>query len=267
MTLRQLEYRIQLKDAVTGQSIITSGGKVYVATAGSPAKQAILDADGASMTNPMTPTRGFINFFTAETVGSVDLYIQAPGGQFLVVDGVAASGPNEVLIDTSNRNQTMVIPFSIDDTTATTETDTGFTEPTSSVFLPTPMLNVITLDATDDIDVGTLSTDSGDADGFLDAASVANAGIVLGEVGFTVGTNSTIIDLTGGDAEFTLGALFCAAGTKVAKSEGSDVAIDGNGIAIPVPHIGAGKAITYTLSAGTDTAEGFVHLPYQLLAA
>ena len=261
------EYRIQLKDAITGATIQSTGGVCYVAEAGGAAKVTLYDKTGASASNPSSLTRGFINFFTAETVTSVDLYILAPGGQFVVATGIVASGPNEILVDTGNRMQCMKIPFSADDFTAASENLTGFTEPTNALMLPDPAVLVTTLDATETIDLGTLSTDSGDADGFIAAASVAAAALVPAVIGFDVGTNNTVVDITGGDVEWTLGALFHPAGTKVAKSEGGDAAAtDGNGFAYKQAHVSGGKAITYTPTAGSDTAEGFFLLPYLLAA-
>lgn len=237
--LQQLEYRIQLKDGTTGKAIITSGGKVFVAANGDALKQAIKDADGAAMTNPMTPTRGFINFFTAVTVAKVDLYIQCPGGQFVVVKDVDPSGPNEIIVNTNARNQCMVIPWAAADITAATETSTGFTVP-NGMMLPTPFVNVTAIDATEDIDVGTLSSDSGDADGFMDGVSVATLGIAKATL------------LASGD---TMGALFSV----LDSANSGDDAPEGDVSMV-------GKAITITTSTGSDTGKGFVHLPYLLAA-
>lgn len=237
--LNNKQYGIQLRDAVTGKAIITAGGKVYVATADGAAKATLYDREGASLANPITPTRGYIEFWTGIAVESVDLYIMSPTGHFLVAKGVQASGPNEINVDTSQRYCSMVIPFAIADTTATTETATGFVIPAKAAVLPTPLLDVLTQDATETIDVGTDSGDSGDANGFLAAASVATAGIVKPTLA------------SGGQ---TLGALLSADES-------------GAGVLVPEPNISmVGKEVTYTLSAGSDTAAGFIHLPYLLAA-
>lgn len=235
------EYRIQLKDALTGKAIISAGGKVLVVESGDASKQTIYsDAQGTPATNPMTPTRGFINFFVPESVDQVDLYIQAPGGQFVVVPDVTPSGPNEIAVDTNARMGTMVIPFSMDDYTANTESDTGFDEPAGAIMLPHPAVNVLTADSTETINVGTDSNDSGDADGFIAAVSVGTQGLAKATI--ANGAN-------------TLGALF-----EVQDSANSgDLTHEG--------HVSGGKSITLTLSAGSDTAEGFIHLPYMLCGA
>ncbi len=221
-----------------GPMITASGGVVYVAAVGDAAKQAITDEDGTSLTNPRTLTTGGTEFYVPDSVASVDLYIQAPGGQFVVRKGVVPGQEPDIAVDVSVMNQTMVIPFAIGDTTAATETDTGFDEPEHALFLPTPFLDILTVDATESIDVGTDSGDSGDADGFLDVSLVSVAGLV----------RATLLA-----AGQTLGGLL-----RVDES-GGDL--------VPEAHVSGSKSITYTLTAGSDTAEGFIYLPYLLAAA
>lgn len=237
--MAKLQYNFQLRDLTTGQAIISSGGKVYVAAAGAAAKASLTDKDGSALSNPLSLTRGSATFFVADTIAAVDLYIQAPGGQWVVAKNIGASGPNEINVDTARLEHTAVIPFSIADTTATTETNTGFTVP-NGMMLPTPFVNTLTADSTEDIDVGTLSSDSGDADGFMDGVSVGSTGLAKGTL------------LASGD---TMGALFSV----LDSANAGDDAPEGDVSMI-------GKAITYTLSAGSDTAEGFIHLPYRLAA-
>lgn len=233
------EYRIQLKDRATGEAIISAGGKVYVAQDGDAAKQTLYDKDGAALSNPLTPTRGFINFFVVDTTDEVDLYILAPGGEFVVRKNVKPGGPNEIAVDTDQRFQSMVIPFAIGDTSAATETSTGFAIPAKAQILPHGLgIDVLTIDATEDIDVGTLSSDSGDADGFMDGVSVGTAGFVKPTL------------LASGD---TMGALLSV----LDSANAGDDAPEGD-------HSMQGKTVTYTLSTGSDTAEGFIHLPYYL---
>lgn len=224
------EWRIQLKDRASGESIIAAGGKVTVCQDGSPDKQTLYDKDGAALANPVTPTRGMISFYCADTVEQVDLFIQAPGGQFVDRYDVKPSGPNEIEVDTAKREQLYKIPFShADDAGDATETDTGYDLPASCFVLD--RLNgcgllVVDIDATETIDVGTLTGETGaDPNGLIAAHSVGTAGAV-------VGTN---------------GALF---------SSNAPYASDAN----------ASKSISYTLTAGTDTAAGFILLPVVLAA-
>lgn len=236
------KFRVQLVDQVTGAAITTAGGKAYVAINGDAAKATLYTAAGAALTNPVTPTNGIIEFYTADAVSIVDLYVQSPTGHFVVVKNVIASGPNSIFINRGLVESLMVIPFAAADQTAATETNTGFSVPTNGMVLPGGMgLEVLTVDATETIDVGTLSSASGDADGFIVGASVATAGVVKASL-----ANGAV----------TLGALL-----KVQDSANV-------GDAVPeASTASAGKAITYTLSAGSDTAEGFLKIPVQLAIA
>ncbi len=220
-----------------GPMITATGGVAYVAAVGDAAKQAITDEAGASLTNPIALTTGGAEFNIPDGVASVDLYIMAPGGQFVVRKAVVPGAEPDIAVDVSILNQTLVIPFSIDDTTAATETDTLFDEPAKAIFLPTPFIDVLTLDATESMDVGTDSTDSGDADGFLAVILTSATGLVKGTLA---------------SATQTIGALL-----RADESAGDFV---------PESHVSLGKSITYTLTAGTDLAEGFIHLPILLAA-
>lgn len=235
------KFRIQLMSTLTGKAIAASGGVAYVATHDGAAKATLYDADGAALSNPVALTNGVIEFYTADAVNEVDLYIQAPSGHFVVAKGIIASGPSSLFVDATRVDTTMVIPFSIDDTTATTETDTGFDIPDKAHVLPFPSVDVLTLDATETIDVGTLTGDSGDPDGFLDGASVATATHEKGTL-----LNSGV----------TLGNLL-----KVQDS------INAGDAAPEASSASEGKSVSYTLSAGTDTAEGFIILPLKLAHA
>lgn len=224
------EYRIQLKDRATGATIITAGGLCYVAVAGAANKATLFDKTGAALANPLIPTRGFINFFTADTVASVDLYIQAPGGQFVVAAGVVASGNNEIVVDTLNRRQIYKIPFSIADCVAATEKDTGFILPLGYVLnrLHGCGLQMTVLETTGakTMLVGTLSSQAGgSANGFINASSTAALGQVIGTDGGSFSTNAPY-----------------ATDSQTAKN------------------------VSYTLVTASVTAAGFINLPVVLAA-
>lgn len=108
-----------------------------------------------------------------------------------------------------------------------TERTTDFTLPTNAI-VHDVMINVITADATETVDVGTEGT-SNDPNGFLAAVSLASTGLVAGDLA---------------DGAITLGALlYEETGT------GADVAYARR------PCITAGgDPVSYTCSAGTDTA-------------
>lgn len=231
-------YSIQLMDILSGRTINGSGGKAYVAKAGDAQKETLYTKAGASLANPISLTNGKLDFYVADSAVTVDLYIQAPSGHFVVAKGVVPSGET-ILVNKGELETIYTIPFSIADTTATTETSTGFIVPAGAMVLPTGVgINVLTADATETVDLGTLSTDSGDADGFIVTASVGSVGTVKASL-----ANGAV----------TLGALL-----KVQDSANA-------GDAVPEANVSmGGKTITYTLTAGTDTAEGFFRLPVHL---
>lgn len=107
----------------------------------------------------------------------------------------------------------------------TTETQTGFTLPTNAI-VKNVFLNVITVDATETVDVGTQGT-SNDPDGYLAAASLATAGLVRGSLA---------------DGAVTLGALlFEITEATTAAARNDDITAGGD-------------PVSYTCSAGSDTA-------------
>lgn len=243
------EWRVQLINQRTGSYINDDAGVCNVLTAGSPAEVTIYTDDrGTAASNPMTFTDGAVHFYTASTVTSVDLSILTTAGQACFVEGLTPSN-QKVLVNTEKREQLLVVPFSAQ----TAETDTGFDLP-ANMLLSIPYLKVTTVDATETIDFGILSSETGgDANGFIAAASVATAGIVL-PVQVTNGANEAYV------STFTLGALLGAGRV------GTDVATD-NGMAGIAGYLtdGTAESITYTGSAGSDTAAGYLCLPYTVL--
>jgi len=220
-------WNLQLTDRYTGFSIPTAGGTCQVCTAGTPDKATLFNAAGASLANPITPTRGGIDFYVVDTVLTVDLYIMAPGGQFVVMYGVTSSGPGEIYVDTSKKTQMAIIPFSIADAVANTEKDTGFDFPAQAIVLDRLhglAVRVTTIDAGQNILFGLLSTETnGDADGLSTNVSLA--------------TSATIKVAVNG-ALFSTNAPF-----------NTDV--------------GVAKSISYTLDTSTDTGKGFILIPYR----
>jgi hypothetical protein len=107
----------------------------------------------------------------------------------------------------------------------TTETETGFTLPTNAI-VHDVFLNVITVDATETVDVGTTGT-SNDPNGFLAGASLATEGLVFGSLA---------------DGAVTRGALlFEITEATTAAARKPDITAGGD-------------TISYTCSAGSDTA-------------
>lgn len=229
------KVQFQLYDQM-GRMITATGGAVYVSAGnGDAAKATLTNKAGTGQSNPFALTNGSAEFYVANTVTAVDLFIDCPSGHFVVVSNVEPNSTPDIVVDLSTRHTVMVIPFSMDDLTAATETDTGFDTKANRIFLPNPVIRTITLDATETIDVGTDGSGANDPDGFVDGASVATA-------------VSVVPTLTNGSA--TLGVLF-----SVQDSANS-------GDLVPEAHYNStSENITITLSAGSDTAEGYVYLP------
>lgn len=135
----------------------------------------------------------------------------------------ASTDSSRLGADTKFINRTAVIRCDAQ----TTETDTNFTLPTNAI-VKDIFLNVITVDATETVDVGTAGT-SNDPDGFLVTAALDTLGLVKGSLA---------------DGAITLGALlYEETGT------GVDVAY-----ARTVDITAGGDPVSYTCSAGSDTA-------------
>lgn len=107
----------------------------------------------------------------------------------------------------------------------TTETQTNFTLPTNAI-VHDVFLNVITVDATETVDVGTAGT-SNDPNGYLAGASLATAGLVFGSLADGAVTRGALL--------FEITEAITAAARKPDITAGGD-------------------PITYTCSAGSDTA-------------
>lgn len=234
-----------------GAAMNSSGGFVQICSAGTPDKLALVDRDGAAMSNPAAFTRGGIYAEVAKANTTVDCYILAPTGHMVVIKGMIPGDRQMVSVPTNDFRTTLVIPFSITDSVAATEKDTGFDLPTDGVVLPDGIgIEVITVDAAISIEAGILSSESGgDADGLIDAASTAVAGFIPADVTVTTGVLA---------ASPTIGALVCdfTVGTNA----------DDRGIANKKTYKcnGTAKSISYTLLVAADTAKGFLIIPLEL---
>lgn len=136
------------------------------------------------------------------------------------------------------------------------ETDTGWDLPLYGEIDPLSMrVFVQTIDATETINVGLLSTEvGGDADGFLVGISIATAGWVRPRLTFTTGSSQYYV------SAYTYGELFSCAATGGYKGLAG---ADGAGTAGQPwleSHIGDGtaKSISYTCSSGSDSFIGFL---------
>lgn len=181
--------------------------------------------DAADALNPQLIFRGEV-----ETLDGSTSY----RGYFEIATNAAQFGVPSVA------GQMEMVSIPIDVVASTSEQDTGYDIPDDAIVYDV-FIKVDTAEATGGtktIDVGTLSSDSGDADGFLDGVSTAGTGVVRGVPTFTAGSSETYF------ASSTKGALL--APTKVA---GSDTATDvGTYLELPCTDPGS-QSVTYTLGS------------------
>lgn len=242
---------IQLVDKRKGTNINDDTGVVNVLTAGSPVEATIYsNTKGTAASNPLTFTDGKVSFFTRKSVTSVDLSICTAAGDALFI---TSQLPGEIMVevDTQKREQMLIVPFAASDNA---ETDTGFDLPVN-MLIEDVLLRVVTVDAAETVDFGILSSEAGgDANGFITLASVATAGYPELTPQITGGTN---IDYVGTNY---VGALLA---TSIAGADA--VATVGGFTPKKYRTDGTAKSLTYTGSAGSDTAAGYFMLSYKKL--
>lgn len=230
-------FKSQLRSLTTGAILAAAGGVVYVTAAGGTAKAALTDKAGAALANPLALTNGSFDFYVADTVASVDLYILTATGHMVVSKGIKPSGDATISYNHKSLDTVLVIPFNAADQTAdATETTTGFVLP--GAVQPGVAVDVSAIHAAKTIAFGTLSSAGGVAAGFGTGVSVATAGYIKATVanaGVTLGADLYVQDSAN-------------AGDHVPEQNTDKI----------------GKTVTYTLSAGTTTAAGFILLPVQL---
>lgn len=222
-------WRIQLVDRRDGTIIQTAGGAAIVTVANSPLKLALKNADGSAGVNPVVLNRGSIDFYTAATVDAVDIFGIGPGGVAIEAQSVQPSGPNEILVDGGDRSPTYRVPVHITDFPATVEVDTGLDLPAGALIFGRfggSGIFVSAIDATETIDVGTLTAEAGGDPNGLQAATP------VGVAGATVATDGALI------------------ATNIPYSTDAQVA----------------KSLAITTTAGSDTLQGYVYVAARLMA-
>lgn len=256
------EWYFQLADATKNSNVMPGidddSGKMFVLTEDTPDSPAIYtDAQGTALTETagvavLTFTNGVVRFWTSSSVTALDICGITANGRTFARNSVTPS-QHLIPVNTINSRQLLVVPFGASDNA---ETDTGVDLPSNCIISPLDVkLRVTTADATETIDFGLLSSESGgDANGFVTAASVASTGFVelLPQI-----TNGTNIDYVGTRYVGDLLATSIAGADAVATCGGftyKNYRTDGTA-----------KSITYTGSAGSDTAAGYLYLSYQLM--
>jgi hypothetical protein len=232
-------YQLQLQDFARGQPLASAGGAAIICQPGTARKATLFNADtGAALANPISMTRGNLRFATDIALATVDIYGFAPDGGFFVMRGARPGADPEIPYSMDQVQHTAVIPLAAPDFTAATEGTTGLQFPAGALLSPAAALRVTVLEGSRTIEVGLLSSESGgDADGLLDAVSLAAVGTIAPAVSGTP----------------TLGAL-------LVQNFATTPAVN-----LPDTHaIGpaAARTISATFSASSATAQAFAVLPY-----
>lgn len=254
MSVSYREWWFALVDSQTGNSIDDDSGTLLVLTAGAPTAPTIYSDDkGTAVSNaertPRTFSNGRVRFWTDRSVTSVDLSLMTAKGQAYFFEDVPYS-QHRLMFDNSQRRHMLVLPFGASNNT---EIDTGVDLPIANLLVTDVHMRVTTVDATETLDWGLLSSETGgDADGFMLAQSVANLGHVTGFGVVTGGTNIDYVVHTSG-----YGALL-----KQGIAGADAVATVGGLQRRYYLTDGTAKSITYTGSAGSDTAAGYLYVEY-----
>lgn len=257
MSVTYREWWFALVDSQTDNSIDDDSGTLLVLTAGAPTAPTIYSDDkGTAVSNavrtPRTFSNGRVRFWTERSVTSVDLSLMTAKGQAYFFEDVSYS-QHRLLFDNSVRRHMLVLPFGVSDNT---EIDTGVDLPVANLLVTDVHMKVTAVDATETLDWGILSSEAGgDADGFMLVQSVAAAGHVTG---YGVVTNGTVIDHVVHTSGY--GALLKQG------IAGADAVATVGGV-MRRYHLtdGIAKSVSYTGSAGSDTAAGYLYIEYARL--
>jgi hypothetical protein len=252
------KYEIQVKDArsfiaASDEGLIESGVYTFVYDAGTKTLSTIY-ADGARTTlaNPITRAQfasdDMIKFFSAST--SHDIFIADDKGN--VAEHLAVS-PNTHVVPLNRAGADKVMVFPIVSNTGGTETDTGLDLPYKA-HVYNCAVEVTTIDATETVHVGILSSETGgDADGLLVGVDVGSTGFVKPFTN-TAGSAETYVSTS------TFGVLMGPA--VVGTNADTDV-----GVARGWGHVvngSSGQSISYTPSS-SDTLVGYGYVYFKQL--
>ena len=252
MSYGDKHYILSVEDPRNKSAIIT-GVLTFVYTAGTKTLATLYTNDKrGTLANPITRTQfaadDKIDFWCAAS--SVDLFVNDSKGNEAFLPSITPTD-HVVALEQAGIDKHLVVPFSPSDNT---EVDTGIDFP-YGVEIYRALIEVVTVDATETIDVGLLSSETaGDADGILAAVSVANSGFVKPFVN---------VDTT---TEDYIGTPYY--GALMGKGSAGTSAANDFGQAGGAGHIVTGSnavSLTYTGSSGSDTAAGYIHVWFRHL--
>ncbi len=208
-------FHSQLKSLTTGLALTLAGGVVFVTAANSAEKLKVYDPNtGNIMANPVPLVNGSFEFNVEDDQEKVDMYIISPTGHCTILRGIQDSGDASVLIDTSHKSDTIIIPFSaVDQAGDNVETDTGFDLPVNAV-INAPTVDIITGEAGATIQIGTLSTETGGDPALMaGGATLANAATII--TGAVAAAGVVIADAVSVSYTLSAGAVDAAGFIKI----------------------------------------------------
>jgi hypothetical protein len=246
MGLGYQNYDITVVDGRTREPI-TTGVYVFVYGAGTKTLSTIYSTEnGTAKTNPVTRTQfatdAKISFWSAAT--SHDVFIADEKGNVAFIPGLT---PNDhtVRLNREGVDKVLIAPFLFN--SGGTEVDTGLDFPLN-VLVKDVMIEVVTLDATETLHVGILSSETnGDADGFLVAVDLATAGFIRPWV-ITDSTTEDFITTPYYGALMGKGSAGTSAANDFGQSGGFGHIVSGSN----------GRSLSYTPST-SDTAAGYIY--------
>lgn len=249
MSFGDLHYTLSVKDLRTGEEI-TSGVSAYVYDAGTKTLSTLYsNSVRGAFTNPVTFTAfsNRLDFWGSAT--TYDIFLADDKGNTSFIPSVAPTD-HTLTLNRDGVDKCFIFPFSAN----TSETDTGLDFP-KNVWIYDVALEVVTVDASETMDVGILSSEtSGDANGLAAAMSVATAGWVR----LYAITDTTTEDHVATPYKGALMGLGTA-GTSTANDTGNHGGLG------HVVTSSSGQSLTYTHSAGTDTAAGYGYVFFKHL--
>lgn len=161
------EWYLQVIDARTGKPVDDDNGKVQVLTAGAPTNVTVYSGatDSAAATQPLSLSNGAVQYYTEESVTSVDLSVVSKGVGAFIQDFTPSD--HSVEIDQSGGISQIVIPYGA---TGSSEVDSGLTIEGPTQILLVRLAPVTAAGSGALIDVGTSTPD--DPDGLIDGVDI-----------------------------------------------------------------------------------------------
>lgn len=250
MGLALYHYQIEIRDKRTRQAI-TSGVYGFIYSSAKTLATIYSNKAAGSKTNPITRTAfavdDMLDFWCAST--SVDVFVNDDLGNSAFVSSVTPQD-HTIFLDRDGVDKYFVAAYAAN----TTETDTGLDFPYNSLVYDFA-IEVVTIDATETIDVGLLSSETaGDANGLLSLVPISTAGWVR-PWAVTAGSSENYISAVYWGALMGVGG----AGTDAVNDFGQP---GGTGHVVTPSNA---QSLTYTCSAGTDTAAGYIHAFFKQL--